>query len=301
MKAESLDSGAILNALTVDVEEHFQVSAFADVVPRDAWETMPSRVEANTDRLLALFDACGVRATFFVLGWVAERRPRLVRRIAYLGHEIGSHGFSHRLVHDQEREAFRAETERSRKFLQDASGQPVHGYRAASFSIGRRNLWALDVLAQAGFRYDSSVFPVVHDRYGMPGAPRRIHHLTTPEGARLVEVPPSTLGRGKTTLPVAGGGYLRIYPAALTYWAVSRLNRRERIPAVVYVHPWELDPEQPRIRAPLKSRFRHYYGLRSTARKLSGLLARHAFGPMLSVVERWESAGADSPPPRTGG
>ncbi len=290
MNSKSTGDGKILNALTVDVEEHFQVSGFAGTVRRDAWESHESRVEANTGRLLDLFDACGVQATFFVLGWVAERHPALVRRIAGRGHEISSHGYSHRLVYEQTPAEFREETRLSRRILQDVSGQPVLGYRAASFSIGPTNLWALDELAEAGFAYDSSLFPVTHDRYGMPGAPRRIHRLATPGGATLLEVPPSTLGRGKATLPVAGGGYLRIYPTAVTRFAVYWLNRRERMPVVVYVHPWEVDPGQPRIAAPLASRLRHYWGLGTTAGKLRGLVKRHAFAPMRQVLDEWETA-----------
>ena len=274
----------VLNAMTVDVEEHFQVSAFAGSVSRESWATLPSRVEANTERVLDLFDRAGLRATFFVLGWVGERHPRLVRRIAERGHEVASHGYSHRLIYRQSPDEFREETRRSRRLLQDASGQPVDGYRAASFSIRRSNLWALDVLAEAGFRYDSSVFPVVHDRYGIPGAPRRIHRLATPGGADIVEVPPSTVRLGRLTLPAAGGGYLRIFPGWVTRWAIDRLNRREGRAAVVYFHPWEVDPDQPRMRGPALSRFRHYTGLRTTTTKLEAMAARFAFGTMRDVI-----------------
>jgi polysaccharide deacetylase family protein (PEP-CTERM system associated) len=301
MTGMQTDAKGIVNALTVDVEEHFQVSAFAGVIRREDWESIPSRVDANVDRLLALFDDRGVKGTFFVLGWVAERRPALVRRIADHGHEIAAHGYSHRLVYDQEPSEFRDETLLSRRILQEASGQPVAGYRAASFSIGRRSLWALDTLAEAGFSYDSSVFPVVHDRYGMPGAPRRIHRLATPGGATLVEVPPTTLGCGKATLPIGGGGYLRIYPAMFTRWAIARLNRHERMPAVVYVHPWEVDPDQPRVAAPLKSRFRHYWGLGTTMGKLRDLLTRYRFGPVRQVLEEWERGCLAAPDHRRGG
>jgi polysaccharide deacetylase family protein (PEP-CTERM system associated) len=284
-----INGSRVLNAVTVDVEEHFQVSAFEDVVRREDWASIPSRVEANTGRLLDLFDEHGVKATFFVLGWIAERYPQLVRSIADRGHEIASHGYSHKLVYDQEPEEFRDETVRSRKILQDHSGQPVSGYRAASFSIVRRNLWALDVLSEAGFSYDSSLFPVVHDRYGIPGSPRRIHRLTTPGGKTLIEVPPSTVPLGKMMLPVVGGGYLRIYPATISRRAVGWLNRREGIPAVVYVHPWEVDPEQPRIRGSLRSRLRHYTGLRTTMHKLRDLLARYRFGPIRDVMSEFDS------------
>jgi polysaccharide deacetylase family protein (PEP-CTERM system associated) len=274
-----------LNAMTVDVEEHFQVSAFERVIERESWSDRPSRVQANTERLLDLFEETGVRATFFVLGWIAQRKPDLVRRIADRGHEIGSHGYSHSLVYDQQPEVFREETARSKILLEEIAGRPVTGYRAASFSIGWRNLWALDVLAELGFRYDSSLFPVYHDRYGMPGAPRRIHEVTTPGGSTLVEVPPSTLRFGRANLPVAGGGYLRLFPELLSHWAIRRLNRREGMPAVVYVHPWELDPAQPRIRAPLLSRLRHYGGLRGMEAKLRRLLVRFRFGPVERVIE----------------
>lgn len=296
---EPIPEGRVLNALTVDVEEHFQVSAFESVVRRDDWESIPSRVEASVARLLDLLDERGVKATFFVLGWVAERRGPLVRRIAEAGHEIASHGYSHRLIYRQRPEEFREETVRSRRILQDASGQSVDGYRAASFSIGRGNLWALDVLAECGFAYDSSLFPVVHDRYGIPGAPRHIRRLETPAGRTLVEVPPSTVVVGPATLPVAGGGYLRLFPAALTRWAIRRLNRSERRPAVVYVHPWELDPGQPRLPCPPVTRLRHYVGLRGTENKLRDLIGRFAFGTVRRVIDA--SLDRQRPPERPAG
>ena len=274
----------ILNAISVDVEEHFQVSGFERVVSRESWDSYQSRVEDNTHCLLDLFDEAEVKATFFVLGWVAERHRGLVRRIAERGHEVASHGYSHRLAYTQAPQEFRSETELSRRILQDASGQPVAGYRAASFSITRRNLWALDVLAETGFTYDSSLFPVVHDRYGIPGALRPIHEVRTPGGHTLVEVPPSTVTVGRAVLPFAGGGYLRLYPAMLTHWAIERLHRREGMATIVYVHPWEIDTDQARIRAPWISRFRHYYGLGSTRRKLEELFTRYRFGPVSQVI-----------------
>jgi len=270
----------IRNVLTVDVEEHFQVSAFESVVRREDWDSFPSRVIANTDRLLDLFEEAGVSATFFVLGWIAERHPGLVRGIGERGHEIASHGYGHRLAYTQSSEEFRRETVRSKALLEDASGQAVVGYRAASFSIDSRNLWALDVLVETGFTFDSSLFPVVHDRYGIPGAPRHPYRVRTPGGNTLVEIPPSTLRFGRAVLPVAGGGYLRLYPLAFTRWAIERLNRREGMPAVVYVHPWETDTEQPRIAASLPRRFRHYVGIGGTIIKLKSLAARFRFGPM---------------------
>jgi polysaccharide deacetylase family protein (PEP-CTERM system associated) len=272
-----------LNAMTVDVEEHFQVSAFAGAVNPDDWPRHESRVVGNTERLLDLFDRCETRATFFVLGWVAGQHPGLVETIARRGHEIGSHGWSHQLIYNQEPETFRAELERSRKLLQDLSGQPVEGHRAASFSIDQRNTWALDVVAETGFRYDSSLFPVHHDRYGMPQAPREIHRLKTPRGHGLIEFPPTTWSIAGQNLPVAGGGYLRLYPLGFTRLAIRRVNR-QGLPAMVYVHPWEVDPRQPRIDAPLKSRFRHYVGLDGTARKLAALMRSFRFGSMSEVL-----------------
>lgn len=275
-----------MNAFTVDVEEHFQVSAFEGVVDRGDWGSHPSRVRANTDRLLEILAEHDVLATFFVLGWVGERHPELVRAIADGGHEVGSHGYSHRLVYTQTPQEFRRELERSRKILQDASGQPVDGHRAASFSIGTGNLWALDVLEEVGFRYDSSLFPVLHDRYGIPGAPRGPFRLRTAGGGELIEVPPSTVRLCGLTIPVAGGGYLRLFPERVTHRAIRRLNASEGIPAIVYVHPWELDPEQPRIHGlPARSRLRHYVNLGSTGKKIRGLLRSFEFAPMRDVID----------------
>jgi polysaccharide deacetylase family protein (PEP-CTERM system associated) len=278
------DRSRILNALTVDVEEHFQVSAFDGVVGRHEWDSLESRVERNTERLLELLGESEVQATFFVLGWVGQRYPRLVRAIAARGHEIGCHGWGHALVYRQRREEFAEEVARSRAVLEDAAGVAVRGYRAASFSITRHSLWALDVLVEAGFHYDSSIYPVVHDRYGLPGAPRGISRLRTPAGSSIVEVPPATLRIGPVVLPVGGGGYLRLYPAAFTRWAIGRLNRVERMPAILYLHPWEVDPEQPRIRASWASRFRHYQGLHRTTERLRDLLRRFSFAPIAEVI-----------------
>ncbi len=273
------------NALTVDVEEHFQVSAFEGVVQRRDWDSMPSRVEENTVRILDLLDEAEVRGTFFVLGWVGEKHPDLVRAIARRGHEVGCHGYSHKLVYEQTREEFREELVRSKKILEDAAGEPVDSHRAASFSICRESLWALDILVECGFRRDSSLFPIRHDRYGMPDAPRRPCLLRTPGGGVLLEVPPSTIKVAGLTLPVAGGGYLRLYPERFTHWAIRRLNRRG-IPANVYVHPWEIDTEQPRVTGlPWKSRARHYVNLKTTLGKLRGLLAAHRFGPVREIID----------------
>jgi polysaccharide deacetylase family protein (PEP-CTERM system associated) len=275
-----------LNALTVDVEEHFQVSAFEEAVPRAGWDAMESRVEANTGRLLDLFDEAGVRATFFVLGWIAERRPGLVGEIARRGHEVASHGYDHKLVYRQTPQEFRAEAARTRDALEQASGQQVRGYRAASFSITRESLWALDELVETGHEYDSSIYPVYHDRYGLPGAPRGIHRLRTPGDRTLIEVPPTTVRLGRLVLPALGGGYLRIYPLWLNRLALRRVNEAEGRSAVLYLHPWEVDPEQPRIRARLASRLRHYTHLSRTMNRLRALFSSFAFGPVREVIER---------------
>ena len=275
----------ILNAMTVDVEEHFQVTAFDGFVPREDWDAIPSRVEDNTIRLLDLFDEHDVKSTFFVLGWVGERHPRLLRRIAAAGHEVGCHGYSHRLIYDQTPADFRSELSLARRILQDASGHLVDGHRAASFSIQRRNLWALDIVVEAGFSYDSSLFPVLHDRYGIPGAPRGLYRLNTPSGGELVEAPPATVVLGGMVLAVGGGGYLRLYPKFLFDWAIRRLNRAERMSAILYVHPWEVDPTQPRVHGvPWSRSFRHYLNLDETLGKLRHLVRSHRFAPLGEVI-----------------
>ncbi len=275
----------MVNALSVDVEEYFQVSAFDGIVSREDWDGMESRVAGSTARLLGLLAEYGVRATFFVLGWVAKRDPALVRRIADAGHEVACHGLNHRLVYDRSPEQFRIEVDMARRILQDASGQPVTGHRAASFSITRRSLWALDVLAEVGFEYDSSIFPVIHDRYGIPGAPRNLYRVELRGGASLIEAPPSTLRLGPIVLPVAGGGYFRLYPRRFTRWAIGRLNRTERMPAVVYVHPWEFDPDQPRFRGvPRLRSARHYVNIGKTLDRLSFLLTSFRFDTLGSIL-----------------
>ena len=266
------------NALTVDVEDYFHVSALAPQIGRDTWDARESRVERNTQRLLDLFSDFGVRGTFFVLGWVAERHPQLVRDIAAQGHEIACHGFSHRLVYEQSQEEFRQETLRSKKLLEDAVGRAVLGYRAASYSIVRRSLWALDTLAEAGFAYDSSIFPVRHDRYGIPDAERMPHRLATPEGRSIVEWPLAAAPILGFRLPVAGGGYFRLLPYALSRWGLSSINRREGQPFIFYLHPWEIDPDQPRVRASWLSRFRHYTNLDKCEARLRRLLREFRFG-----------------------
>jgi len=278
-------SGGIVNAMTCDVEDYFQVSAFDAVVPRSHWETLPSRVVPNTERLLGIFEESGVTATFFLLGWVAERFPSLVKDIAARGHEVASHGYGHRLVYDQTPDAFREDVRRAKAIIEDRSGQEVRGYRAPSYSITQRSLWALDVLLEEGYTYDASIFPIRHDRYGIPGAPRHAHALSR-EAGRLTEAPPSTVRVGGMNLPVAGGGYFRLLPYWWTRWGIRRVNERERQPAVFYLHPWELDPDQPRLQASAVSRFRHYRNLSKTEARLRRLLQDFRFGPLGRLVER---------------
>jgi polysaccharide deacetylase family protein (PEP-CTERM system associated) len=273
----------MLNALTFDVEDYFQVSALAGSVDRANWSTMPQRVVRNTHALYEMLAKRDIKATFFFLGWVVDRHPQLVREAAQAGHEVACHGYSHRLIYDQTPEDFRAETLRSKALIEDQLGAPVLGYRAASYSITRKSLWALDVLAEAGFQYDSSIFPVHHDTYGIPDAPREPHVLTSPQGHKLVEFPPSTALFAGRKLPVAGGGYFRIFPYAITKWAVKRVNA-EGLPFNFYLHPWEIDPEQPRVKTKLLSRFRHYTNLDVCQARLEDLISRFRFGTMADVL-----------------
>jgi polysaccharide deacetylase family protein (PEP-CTERM system associated) len=276
----------IPNALTVDVEDYFHVAALASKIDRDSWSTRESRVVGNTARLLDLFDEYGVRSTFFVLGWVAERHPGLIGEIATRGHEVACHGFSHRLVYEQSPEEFRDETRRAKGLLEDITGVEILGYRAASYSIVRESLWALDILVQLGFVYDSSIFPIRHDRYGIPGAKRVPHRLTTPGDATIVEWPLSTASVFGFRLPVAGGGYFRLFPYWLTKWGLSSINRRERHPFIFYLHPWEIDPEQPRIAAGRLSCFRHYTNLDICEKRLRALLHEFGFGTVRDGLSR---------------
>jgi len=273
----------MVNAMTVDVEDYFQVSAFDHVVKRDAWPGMESRVVANTERLLRLFDEFDVRGTFFVLGWVAERHPSLVQKIVARGHELASHGYGHRLVYSQTPDEFRTDVRRAKRLLEDAGGVEVRGYRAPSFSVTSRSLWALDVLLEEQYRYDASIFPIRHDRYGIPDAPRWPHAIDRPAG-RVYEVPGSTVRFGGTNLPVAGGGYFRVLPYAWTRFGISRVNRMERQPVVFYLHPWEIDPDQPRLPAGVLSRFRHYRNLHQTENRLRRLMSDFQFAPLASVL-----------------
>ena len=275
----------MLNALTIDVEDYYHVSAFEAVVPFADWERYESRVEKNTHRLLDLLDAHTTTATFFVLGWVAERHPGLIRTLVARGHEVASHGYAHRRVYTQTPAQFRTETRRSKCLLEDTLGHPIRGYRAASYSITMHSLWALEVLREEGFVYDSSIFPIRHDLYGIPSHPRFCHTIPGQSDAPLVEFPLSTLRLGGTNFPIAGGGYLRLFPYAYTRWGLRYLNRREGQPAVVYLHPWELDPEQPRLPAGTLSRFRHYTNLHRMEERFVRLLQDFSFGTMSEVLQ----------------
>lgn len=275
----------MLNALTFDVEDYYHVTALAEAVPREKWELMPRRVEANTARLLELLSERQTRATFFVLGWVAERIPGLVRQIVAAGHEIACHGYSHRLVYQQSREEFQRETALAKSILEDQAQVRVRGYRAATYSIVHRSIWALDVLAELGFEYDSSIFPVRHDLYGIPGAERAPHRRVQAGGRTIVEFPLSTVSLGSHRLPVAGGGYFRILPFAVTCWAVRRVNG-EGLPFIFYLHPWELDPGQPRIRVGLRSRMRHYTNLGRCEKRLRRLIREFSFSTVSEVLDQ---------------
>ncbi len=271
----------MLNGMSVDVEEWFQVGAFERVIDKGDWNGLASRVEANTDATLALFDESGVRGTFFTLGWVADRYPQLIRRIVDAGHEIASHGWDHQRVFTMDAETFRADLARARKTIEDAGGTRVSGYRAPSFSIDQRTPWAHVVLAEEGYAYSSSVAPLKHDHYGWREAPRYAFR-PLPDSA-LIELPVTVAEIGQRRL-ATGGGFFRLLPSALTNFAVRQVNAAER-PAVFYFHPWEIDPEQPRVRrAPMRSKLRHYARLGAMAGKLRGLIGQHDWGRVDAVV-----------------
>ena len=273
----------IRNALTIDVEDYFQVAALAEAVDRKDWSSMEYRVEANTDRLLALFEEHDTRATFFTLGWVAERSPALIRRIRDAGHEIASHGYSHQLIYTQTPAVFQEETRKSKTILEDITGQPVTGYRAASYSITSKSRWALDILCEEGFTWDSSIFPVHHDRYGMPGTPHEPYLLKAPNGGTLTEFPLSTCPIGQYRLPIAGGGYFRLFPYGVSRWGLGRINRAGQ-PFIFYLHPWEIDTGQPRLKVKAFSRFRHYNNLDKCMGRLERLLGDFRFGSVSDVL-----------------
>jgi len=263
-------SGIIRNAMTVDVEDYFQVSAFATTISRDSWDSLPCRVENNIARILDIFSEHNIKATFFTLGWIAERYPAMIRNIVAQGHELASHGYGHLRASDQSRSEFTDDIGRSKALLEDLSGVQVLGYRAPSFSIGKENMWALDVLHELGYRYSSSIYPVKHDHYGVPDAPRFAYRPNGPEG--LLEVPVSTVRFGEKNYPAGGGGFFRFFPYSLSRWLLRRINERDGESAIFYFHPWEIDPQQPRqsgINA--KTRFRHYVNLHRTEDRIKAL------------------------------
>jgi polysaccharide deacetylase family protein (PEP-CTERM system associated) len=277
-----------VSAITVDLEDYFQVSGFEEVVSLAAWDRYEPRLAPSTERLLAVLAEAGVQATFFVLGWSAERHPGLVRRIRDAGHELACHSYAHRLVYRLTPAQFREDTRRAKAVVEDLAGVPVVGYRAPSFSITRQSLWALEILAEEGFRYDSSVYPILWDRYGIPGAPRHPYVVGTRSASvpDLLEIPPSTVRWLGLTLPVGGGGYFRFFPERLFHRALRRLIRGEGRPAVIYVHPWELDPAQPRIPGGSRlARFRHYVNLHKTEGRLRRLLRAWPFAPMRDLLD----------------
>lgn len=277
-----MEPQAVINAMTVDVEDYFQVSAFEPHIDRSQWETLPHRVETNTQRILDLFDQHQVKATFFTLGWVAERYPQLIRRIVDDGHELASHGYQHTRVTEQTPDQFRQDLRLSKQILEDLGGQPIVGYRAASYSIGASNLWALEVLEEEGFQYSSSIYPVKHDLYGMPDAPR---FAFRPDNApKLLEIPISTLNFFGRNVPCGGGGFFRLYPYYLSKCAYRYINFNEKQPGIFYFHPWEIDPGQPRQQnLSFKTRFRHYLNLGRMQDRLNHLLDDFAWDTMQNV------------------
>ena len=273
-----MPSSSQTNYLTIDVEDYYQVSAFETVIDPDSWSKRESRVERNTQILLDFLQERDTRATFFIVGWIAERFPRLVRAIQAQGHEIGCHSYWHRKVYDLTPQTFREDTHRAKQTLEDITGTAIHGYRAPSYSITKKSLWALDILADLGFRYDSSIFPTYHDNYGIPDAPRFAYRL---DAQQMMEYPISTAKLMGRNLPVSGGGYFRLLPYALTHAALRSINTQERQPFIFYLHPWEIDPDQPRVdNASALSKFRHYVNLTTTRQKLSRLLGDFKFKPI---------------------
>ena len=274
----------MLNAFTIDVEDYFQVSAFEKNVARSQWNDFPHHVVDNTKRMLEMLAKSDVRATFYILGWVANEYPGLVREIADAGHEIASHSYWHRLVYELTPDEFRQDLRDSKRAIEDASGVVVDSYRAPSFSITQKSIWALDILAEEGFTCDSSIFPIVHDRYGIPGAKTEIHEITTQSGT-IWEFPPSVRNIGKWHVPISGGGYFRLFPTFFTIDSFRRMNRQS-LPFMFYIHPWEIDPGQMRMPfAKGATKFRHYVNLKHTYAKLERLLAAFEFGTVRDVLK----------------
>jgi polysaccharide deacetylase family protein (PEP-CTERM system associated) len=278
-----------VDALSVDLEDYYQVEAFASNIPRSEWEKFEPRVIDNTYRVLELLARHQVKATFFVLGWVADRNRSLIREIAELGHEIASHGYHHQRITFLTPAEFRDDLRRARNAIENASGVGISGYRAPTFSITKESLWALEILAEEGFLYDSSIFPIRHDHYGIPDAPRFAHRRYMANGLTIFEFPMPTVRVGGINFPATGGGYLRLLPMVYTRWALRRIHTHDHQPVVIYFHPWELDPEQPRLSGGLKSRVRHYTNLERTATRLDEILSNGQFEPMISAMARLDA------------
>jgi polysaccharide deacetylase family protein (PEP-CTERM system associated) len=282
-KGNILTNQPIINGLTIDVEDYFMVSAFENVVKFEDWHSFESRIEMNTYKILELLDEYRAKATFFVLGWVAEHHPNIVRDIHSSGHEVSSHGYKHRLVYNLPPEQFREDVRKSKQILEDITGEPVIGFRAASYSIVGETLWALDILIEEGFLYDSSIFPVHHDRYGFPEAYRFPHIIKRNKGI-IIEFPPTTYQVLGVNIPIAGGGYLRLFPIQFIRAAIRRINENEKNPVILYFHPWEIDVEQPRLNGRRLSKIRHYININSTMPKLETLLSELEFGPLSEIL-----------------
>lgn len=277
-----MEQKPIVNALTVDVEDYFMVSAFADIVKFQDWPQYESRIEVNTQKVLELLSEHNVKATFFVLGWIAECYPALVRAISSAGHEVASHGYNHRLIYNLTPDEFREDVRISREILEDIIGAPVVGFRAASYSVTKKSLWALDILMEEGFKYDSSIFPIHHDRYGFPKF-SRFPTIIKRQAGKLLEIPPSTIRIWGKNIPIAGGGYLRLLPISVVKWGIRSINEKEQQPAVIYFHPWEIDHKQPRLNGNRLSVFRHYINIDKTAQKLCSMLSIFRFGSIKDI------------------
>ncbi|MES9927377.1 MAG: XrtA system polysaccharide deacetylase [Candidatus Thiodiazotropha sp. 6PDIVS] len=276
----------IINAITVDVEDYYQVSAFNKQVEKAKWETFESRVYNNTHRILKIFDEKEIKGTFFILGWVAERNQKLVKEIHNLGHEVACHGYSHDLVYKQTPEQFLEETSKSKQILEDIVGASVNGYRAASYSITSKSLWAIDILSECGFTYDSSIFPIIHDRYGIPGADTKPHIFQTDKGNKIVEFPLSTVGVLNRRFPISGGGYFRLFPYWLSNKGLYRVNNHDNVPFIFYMHPWEIDEGQPKIKSSMLSEFRHYNNIDKFETRLLKLIDDFEFSTVSDVLRR---------------
>jgi polysaccharide deacetylase family protein (PEP-CTERM system associated) len=291
--AATKESPRIRHILSVDVEDYFQVEAFVNEIPRRTWGDWPSRVVENTRKFLNLFERHGVKGTFFFLGWVANRFPSLVREVQAQGHELACHSYWHRRVCSLSPSEFREDVRISKDAIEQAAGVPVYGYRAPSWSINKNSLWALDILAEEGFHYDSSIYPIRHDLYGIPDAPRFAWVYQCRNGGELTEIPPPTVRIAGFNFPAAGGGYFRIFPFLFTEWVFQTFEQRYRKPVVTYFHPWEVDPEQPRIPAGLKSSFRHYTNIGIVETRLSLLLQKYLFQPIATALATGKLSSAE--------